>query len=90
MKAWECSNCGAEIKEEKSPQKCPLCHTAGPFSTIEIREPTKAEKEGTEKYEEIIEDLNTQEDGCDSIKKIDRIGGEKFDAKDQWRHSWEE
>ena len=83
MIAWECVSCGAEVKKEKSPEKCPICFASGPFDQIERRDPTEEEKQGTKKYEEVVTFLNKINDECTSKDSIESTDGQRLD-KSKW------
>jgi rubredoxin len=34
MTAWQCSNCGYQLKADEPPEKCPACHEKCAFTDI--------------------------------------------------------
>jgi len=63
MKAWTCEHCGADVKQEKEPETCPICFKRGCFDEITLPDPTEDDKMFTEKYEEAIDILEKYEEG---------------------------
>ena len=63
MNGWICKSCGAEFKQEKSPEHCVICHKKK-FLEHNFEEPTKQDKHSSKKYKEILNLLEKYEEGC--------------------------
>jgi hypothetical protein len=75
MKAWNCEACGADIKETKKPEFCPLCKRRGPFSEIEMPEPSHEDLLHSKKYEDAVKMIEEREEGCPPRSLHDAICG---------------
>ncbi|MCF7866399.1 hypothetical protein K9L67_02310 [Candidatus Woesearchaeota archaeon] len=62
MKGHICNGCGAEIKKEKEPEHCPICHKKS-FSEREFPNPDKHDEYAKKKYDEALEILDKYEEG---------------------------
>ncbi len=69
MKVWICNGCRAEITEEHPPKACPLCgqNNRG-FDEGEKDDQNPEDKKYSEKYEEVLEDLEKYNEGTDPEK----------------------
>ena len=68
MKAYQCENCGAKVKEEKKPNECPLCKHGKSFSKIELPDPTPEDLKYTKKYEKVIDKMEEYLEGTEQIE----------------------